>query len=237
MNVALIIAGGVGARMHQNIPKQFINVEDKPVIVYTMQAFQNHPDVDEIYVVCVDGWHDILRAYANQFNISKLKKVVSGGATGQESIRNGVFSIAENHNDDDLVLIHDAIRPMLSTDIISDCIVTARKYGNAVVAIPCAEVMLMTEDGKTSQKNIDRDALKRTQTPQAFTVGDLVAAHKKAMELGIINATATASMFADFGYTIYFSQGSEKNLKLTTTDDIDIFKALLHAKRSDWLKG
>lgn len=237
MNVALIIAGGVGARMHQNIPKQFINVEDKPVIVYTMQAFQNHPDIDEIYVVCVEGWHDILRAYANQFNISKLKKVVAGGATGQESIRNGVFSIAEDHDENDLVLIHDAIRPMLSTDIISDCIVTARKYGNAVVAIPCAEVMLMTEDGKTSQKNIDRDTLKRTQTPQAFTVKDLVTAHKKAMELGITNATASASMFADFGYTIHFSQGSEKNLKLTTTDDIDIFKALLHAKRSDWLKG
>ena len=237
MNLALIIAGGVGARMHQNIPKQFINVEDKPVIVYTMQACQNHPDIDEIYVVCVDGWHDILRAYARQFNISKLKRIVPGGETGQESIRNGVFAIAEDHNKDDLVLIHDAIRPMLSTDIISDCIVTARKYGNAVVAIPCAEVMLMTEDGVTSQKNVDRDMLKRTQTPQAFTVGDLVDVHTKAMELGITNAVASASMFAEFGYTIYFSQGSEKNLKLTTTDDIDIFKALLHAKRPEWLKG
>lgn len=236
-NIALIIAGGVGSRMHQNIPKQFLNVEDKPVIVYTMEVFQNHPDISEICVVCVDGWQSILKAYAQQFNITKLSKIVTGGETGQISIRNGVFAIAENHKDEDFILIHDAIRPMLSTDIISDCIVTAHKYGNAVVAIPCTEVMLMTEDGNTSMKNIDRDMLKRTQTPQAFQVGDLVTVHKKAMKLGITNMVASASMFAEFGYTIYFSQGSEKNLKLTTTDDIDIFKALLHAKRPDWLKN
>lgn len=236
MNIALIIAGGVGARMHQSIPKQFINVDDKPVIVYTMECFQNHPDIDEIVVVCVDGWHEILKAYAKQFNITKLTKVVPGGETGQASIRNGVYAIAEDHDDDDFVLIHDAIRPMLSTDIISDALVTARKYGNSVVTIPCPEVMLYSEDGKTSTKNIDRDKLKRTQTPQTFHLGDLVKVHKKALEMGITTATASASLFADMGYTIYFSQGSEKNLKLTTPDDIDIFKALLQAKRADWMK-
>ena len=237
MNIGLILAGGVGARMHQNIPKQFINVEDKPVIVYTMAAFQRHPDINEIFVVCLEGWGDILKAYAQQFNIDKLKGVVPGGQTGQESIRNGIFAIAQDHNDDDLILIHDGIRPMLSTDIISDCIVTAQRYGNAVVAIPCTEVMLMTEDGETSTKNINRDLLKRTQTPQAFKLGDLVTVHKKALEMGITNETASASMFANLGYTIHFSQGSEKNLKLTTSEDIDIFKALLHAKRPEWMKG
>lgn len=236
-NIALIIAGGTGERMHQNIPKQFINVEDKPVIVYTLQAFQNHPDINEIWVVCIDGWCHILKAYAMQFNITKLSGVVIGGETGQDSIRNGVYAIAENHEEEDLILIHDAIRPMLSTDIISDCIVTARKYGNAVVAIPCTEVMLMTEEGLTATKNIERDRLKRTQTPQAFKLGDLIKVHKKALEQGIKNERASASLFVKFGYTIHFSQGSEKNLKLTTSEDIDIFKALLHAKRPEWIKG
>jgi len=234
-NIALIIAGGVGARMHQSIPKQFINVDDKPVIVYTMECFQNHPDVDEIVVVCVDGWHEILKAYAKQFNITKLTKVVDGGETGHDSIRNGVFAIAEDHDENDFVMIHDAIRPMLSADIINDAIVTARKYGNSVVCIPCTEVMLYSEDGLTSTQNIDRDKLKRTQTPQTFRLGDLVKVHNIAREKGI-KGVASASLFADLGYTIHFSQGSEKNLKLTTVDDIDIFKALLKAQRADWMK-
>ncbi len=236
MNIALIIAGGIGARMHQSIPKQFINVEDKPVIVYTMQAFQQHPDIDEIYVVCVEGWHDILRAYAKQFEITKLKDIIPGGENGQASIRNGVFAIEKNHDPNDLVLIHDAIRPMLSTEIISDCIVTANTFGNAIASIPCVEAMLMTEDGKTSTKSIERSNLKRTQTPQTFHIGELAAVHREALEKGITNAIASASMYADMGYKLYFSQGSEKNLKLTTPDDLDIFRALLDSNRPSWLK-
>ena len=138
-NIALILAGGIGARMHQDIPKQFINVYDKPVIIYTMEAFQNHPNIDAIEIVCLDGWHDILRAYAKQFGISKLENVVSGGTCGQISIRNGLEDIVLRHTaPDDIVLIHDAIRPMVSTEIISDCIRVAMKYGNAITAIPCA---------------------------------------------------------------------------------------------------
>lgn len=236
MNIALIIAGGVGSRMHQNIPKQFLTVEDKPVIVYTMEVFQNHPDISEIYVVCLEGWEKILQAYVKQFNITKLKQVVPGGETGQKSIRNGVFAIAKEHDEQDFIFIHDAIRPMLSMDIISDCIVTAYQYGNAVVSIPCTEAMLVTDDGCTSKHTIERETLKRTQTPQAFKVGELVRAHQQAMERGIANATSSASLLADLGTTIHFSRGSEKNLKLTTVDDIDIFKALLHSNRAEWIK-
>lgn len=120
-NIALIIAGGVGARMHQDIPKQFINVKDKPVIMYTLEAFQKHPNIDAIEVVCLDGWHDILRAYSKQFEITKLENIVSGGETGLQSIRNGLNDIAQRYtSNDDIVLIHDAIRPMVSQDIISD---------------------------------------------------------------------------------------------------------------------
>ncbi|MCF0117028.1 MAG: 2-C-methyl-D-erythritol 4-phosphate cytidylyltransferase [Bacilli bacterium] len=236
MNIALIIAGGSGARMHQDIPKQFINVADKPVIIYTLEAFQSHPNIDEIYVVCIDGWHDILRAYAKQFNITKLTSIISGGKTGQESIRNGVLEIAKTHSDEDIVLIHDAIRPMISHDIISDNICVCSEHGNAITVIPCAEAMLITNDGESSKEQENRDHLKRTQTPQAMKLGKLVKLHKDAIEKGITSSVATCTLLIEMGETVYFSSGSEKNIKLTTPDDIDIFKALLKSKRSEWMK-
>ena len=133
-NIALIIAGGVGARMGQDIPKQFINVNDRPVIIYTLEAFQKHPEIDAIEVVCLDGWHDVLKAYAKQFGIAKLENIVSGGLNGQDSIRNGLLDIYKRYNsDDDVVLIHDAIRPMLLPEIITDNIKICREYGNAIL--------------------------------------------------------------------------------------------------------
>lgn len=136
-NIALIIAGGVGARMGQDIPKQFINVNDRPVIIYTLEAFQKHPEIDAIEVVCLDGWHDVLKAYAKQFGIAKLENIVSGGLNGQDSIRNGLLDIYKRYNsDDDVVLIHDAIRPMLLPEIITDNIKICREYGNAITVVP-----------------------------------------------------------------------------------------------------
>ena len=134
MNIAIIIAGGVGSRMGQEIPKQFINVNDKPILIYTLEAFQKHPDIDAIEVVCIDGWEDILRAYAKQFGITKLKWVVKGGATGQESIRNGVYNLRDKCEEDDTIIIHDGIRPLVDDFVLNDVIVKAKKYGNAVTA-------------------------------------------------------------------------------------------------------
>lgn len=236
MNIALIIAGGSGQRMNQDIPKQFLNVKDKPIIIYTLEAFQKHPMIDAIEVVCLDGWHDILWAYSKQFEITKLENIVSGGDSGQASIRNGVFDIQTRHSDDDIVLIHDGIRPMVSDEIISDCIRVSKKYGNAISVIPCAEAMLCTEDGETSTKQIKRDNLKRTQTPQGFRLGDIAEAHKEALEKGITKSVASCTMYVELGRKLYLSIGSEKNVKLTTPDDIEIFKALLKSKKTDLLK-
>jgi CTP:molybdopterin cytidylyltransferase MocA len=126
MNIAIIIAGGSGHRMGQDIPKQFINVYDKPVIIYTLEGFQRHPMIDAIEVVCIDGWHDVLWAYAHQFDISKLKWVVSGGGTGQESIRNGVYNLEGKANDDDIIIIHDGIRPLVDDSVLTDVIQKAK---------------------------------------------------------------------------------------------------------------
>lgn len=236
MNIAMIIAGGVGARMGQDIPKQFINVYDKPIVIYTMEAFQRHPDIDGIEVVCLDGWHDILRAYAKQFGISKLEGIVSGGKNGQDSIRNGLYDIASRHNDEnDIVLIHDAIRPMLSKEVIDDNLKVCREHGNAITVIPCNAAMLKTFDGIETEEQVPRDNLKETQTPQSFYLKDIIAAHKEALERGITNSVASCTMYIELGKKLYMSAGAEKNLKLTTTEDIEIFKALLNAKKDSWM--
>ena len=234
--VSLIIAGGSGARMGQDIPKQFLTVNERPVIVYTLEAFEKHPEIDAIAVVCISGWEQVLWAYAKQFNITKLKYVIPGGDNGQASIRNGVFELEKHFESDDIVLIHDAIRPMISAEVISDNIRVAREYGNAITVIPCAEAMMQTEDGNVSVGSYPRDKLKRTQTPQAFHLGQICDLHRCALEKGITNSVASCTLMIEMGKQVYFSAGSEKNIKLTTVEDIDIFKALLAAKRSDWLK-
>lgn len=235
-NIALLIAGGSGNRMGQSIPKQFLTVNERPVIVYTLEAFQRHPEIDSIAVVCIDGWQSVLQAYANQFNITKLQYIVSGGKNGQDSIRNGVYELERHFKSDDIVLIHDAIRPMISADIISDCIRITKEKGNATTVIPCADAMLKTENGENSTGSYPRDFLKRTQTPQGFHVGDICDLHRRALADGITNSVASCTLMIELGEKVYFSVGSEKNIKLTTVEDIDIFKALLIAKRSDWLK-
>ncbi|MBR3679029.1 MAG: 2-C-methyl-D-erythritol 4-phosphate cytidylyltransferase [Oscillospiraceae bacterium] len=235
-NIALIIAGGSGARMRQDIPKQFITVNEKPVIVYTLEAFEKHPEIEAIAVVCIEGWENVLWAYAKQFNITKLKYIVPGGKNGQDSIRNGVYELEKHYSADDIVLIHDAIRPMVSAEIISDCIVKTKRYGNAITVIPCAEAMMETENGEVSVGSYPRDRLKRTQTPQGFGIGKICDLHRRALEAGITNSVASCTLMIEMGEQVYFSAGSEKNIKLTTVEDIDIFKALLSAKRADWLK-
>lgn len=238
-NIALIIAGGIGQRMHQDIPKQFINVRDKPIIIYTLEVFQKHPNIDAISVVCLDGWQQILQAYCNQFGITKLESIVTGGETGLISIRNGLKDLAKRHfNEDDIVLIHDAIRPMVSLDIISDNIRVCRKYGNAITVVPCTSVMLKTYDSFSSDDQVPRDNLKITQTPQTFFLNDIINAHKEAVEKGIRDSIASCSLYVELGRKLFLSLGEEKNIKITTSEDIEIFTALLEASanRPLWLK-
>ena len=237
MTIAVLIAGGTGARMGQDIPKQFLNVHDKPVIVYTMERFQRYPEVDGIVVVTLPNWTEFVWAYAKQFGISKLRCVVPGGAVGQASIKNGINAVAElGCPADTAVMIHDGIRPMIGDNVIAENLAVYRAKGNAVTCIPCVEVMYHSKDPSSSNETIPRNELWRTQTPQTFSLEKLLWAHGEAAKRGISNATATCSLMTELGETIYFSKGSEKNVKLTTMDDIDIFKALLSAEKSAWDK-
>ena len=237
MNIAMIKAGCKCVRTHQDIPKQFLSIHDRPVIVYTMQAFQKHPEIDAILVVCIDGWQEILWAYARQFNITKMRWVTAGGENGQQSIHNGLVELEKYCELSDLVLIHDAIRPNVSQEIISNCIAECRLHGSAITVIPCAEAMLLrNENPNSSSKVISRDLLARTQTPQAFPLQKIVWAHEEAKKREITNSTASCTLMVELGEEVHFCPGSEKNIKITTTEDLEIFKALLMARKDDWLK-
>lgn len=236
MNIALLTAGGTGTRTHQDIPKQFLCVNNKPILIYTLEAFQRHPSIDEICVAILEGWDQVLWAYAKQFNITKLKYVVTGGATGQESIYNGLKAIRENCDDTDIVVVHDGNRPMVSQDVITDNLVKQKQYGSAVATIPCTEVVFVSENKTDSDKSIPRENLQRTQTPHSYVFKDLWDAHQIANEKGIANMAASCSLMEALGKTTYFSKGAEKNIKITTTEDIEIFMALLSAKNEEWIK-
>lgn len=238
MNVAILTAGGIGSRTHQDLPKQFITVDNKPIIIYTLEAFQQHPNIDEIYVACLEGWEAVLCAYAKQFNITKLKRIVIGGATGQASIYNAMQAVSEAHSDtsDIIVLIHDGNRPMVSQDVITDSIVKQKMYGSAVAVIPTTEVVFVSQDGQLSTEALNREELWRTQTPHSYKFDELLAVHRRAIKDGIDNTAASCSLMQKYGYTTYFSKGSEKNIKITTAEDIEIFKALLNAENDSWIK-
>ena len=182
MNIALIIAGGSGQRLGQDIPKQFINVYDKPVVIYTLESFQRHPQIDAIELVCIDGWHDVVRAYAKQFNIDKLQWIVSGGSTAQESIRDGVYNLDGKCSAEDIIIIHDGIRPLVDDSVLSDVIIKCKQYGNAVTALPYNEQIFVADDDKSTTHYIPRETLRRVATPQAYQYGNLSKAYHKAYE-------------------------------------------------------
>lgn len=238
MNYALIIAGGAGNRMGQDIPKQFMHVDNCPIIIHTMLAFQRHPDINGIAVVCLAGWETVLQSYANQFNIDKLKWIFPGGSNGQESIHNGIYGLRDaGCKTDDLVLIHDAVRPLLSQEIISSNIAICKEYGYAITGIQCREAILESEDGFSTHTSIPRDKLIRTQTPQTFRLGNIIAAHEEAREKGITNSVASCTLMAELGgRDMHIVPGSEKNIKVTTVEDLEILKALMNVKAETWLK-
>lgn len=232
MATALIIAGGVGKRMGIDIPKQFIMVDGKPIIIYTLESFQAHPDVDQILVVCKEGWDETLWGYVHQYKLDKVKWIIKGGTLGQYSINNGVQFLKDHCDDDDIVVIHDGIRPLVDELVLSDVIVKAKEYGNAVTSMPYNEQIFVKKTEETTTQYIDRNTLRRVSTPQAYQFGKLSWAYDKAVaeDIGMTDSSYTNTMMVDLGETLHFAAGSDKNIKLTTTGDLQMFKAYLNMK-------
>ena len=240
MNIAIIIAGGVGNRMGQDIPKQFINVYDKPVLIYTLEGFQRHPLIDKIEVVCLDGWQSVVRSYANQFNITKLEWIVDAGGSTQESIRNGVYNLQDKAGIDDNIIIHDGIRPLIEPSVLTDVIEKCKEYGNGVTSMPYNEQIFIVDkkNPDTTTEYIPRETLRRVATPQAYKYGLLLEKYREAFAkgTGVSGSSYTNTMMVSLGVRLHFAAGSDKNIKLTTKDDLEMFKSYLTMDKDNWLK-
>lgn len=232
MNIAILTAGGIGTRFGQEVPKQFLSIYDKPLIVYTLEKFQMHSQIDYIAVVCLEGWDGMLRAYAKQFGITKLRWIFPGGNNGMKSIQNAVFGLKNDLKEDDIVLIQDGIRVNTNEKIITDCIDLTREKGNAIASIMLAEAPFYIDGEEITA--LDRNKLLRTQTPHGILYSNLISLHEEANKKGIADTVATCTLLLELGYPIYFYNGAETNFKITTLDDIEMFKALLSVEKNSW---
>ena len=237
MTVALIIAGGSGRRMGLEIPKQFVEVRGKTVLAYTLEAFERHTEIDQIVIVCIDGWQDEVRSWISKYGFSKLHRIVTGGATGQESIRNGLFAMETECADDDIAVVHDGIRPLVDEFVLSDVLRVCRLRGAAVTAMPYNEQIFVADDDFSTTKYIPRETLRRVATPQAYRFGLIDKAYHEAFEkgIGIHGSSYANTMMVELGHRLWFSAGSDKNIKLTTPDDLELFKGYLARKTSGGL--
>ena len=237
-NIALIVAGGKGLRMGEEIPKQFIEVNGQPIIVYTLKAFQRHALIDAIEVVCLDGWQETLKMYVKQYGIDKVQWIVSGGDTVQESIRNGVYHLEGICQKEDIVIVHDGIRPIVEPSVLTDVISVSQEKGNAVTAMPYNEQIFVADNEESTIRYIPRETVRRVSTPQAYRFDLLDAKYHEAFEkkIGIYGSSYANTMMTDLGVRLYFAAGSDRNIKLTTKDDLEMFKGYLKMDDCSWLK-
>lgn len=222
MITAMLFAGGSGVRMESSdLPKQFLEVGGKPIIIHTMEHFSKHPMVDAIVVACKEDWVDYLKNLVSQFGITKVKSIVPGGANGFDSIHNGVVATSEfSKNDDDIILICDGVRPMLSEKLITDCIEHTKKYKTAVPVTPSIDSLLYSTDGETCGKSYERNTMYITQAPQGYTMERILWAHSEAYKRGILNPVSSSELFIELGVKVHIFKGERFNIKVTTPEDL-----------------
>ena len=237
MNNVLIFAGGAGRRMNsRSKPKQFLKLYGKEIIIHTLENFQNHPEVDNIVVVCIKGWIEYLQKLLAQYDMDKVRLIVAGGKTGQESIYNGLRALSDFAPDDSIVLVHDGVRPFVTDTLISDCIKSVKKNGSAITVTPAVETIVEL-DGKKIQTITDRSKCYFAKAPQCFYLGELLAAHEKAIKDGNTSMIDSASLMKHYGHSLYVVPGSADNIKITTPADFYTFRALYDARENQQIFG
>ena len=239
MNTALIFAGGVGSRMHsKERPKQFLEMYNKPIIIHTLEHFENHPDIDAIVVVCVEGWTDYLQKLLYKFRIEKVKKIVTGGATGQLSIYNGLVAAKEVSGEENtVILIHDGVRPLINSKLISDNIESVKKNGSAITTAVVKETILVVKEDYFIDYVPSRANSRIAKAPQSFWLDDILSAHEKALNEGKNDFIDSCSMMQYFGKRLYLVDGPEENIKITTPQDFYSMRAILEAKENAQIYG
>lgn len=226
-NYVIILAGGIGSRIGGAIPKQFLSINDKPVIIHTLENFQKNDNIEGIVIVCLKEWIQYLKEILNEYAITKLVNIVEGGQTGHDSTRNGIFSLRNTLKDDDYVIIHDAARPILPQAAINDMIRVAHEKGNASLAIPCYETILYTENGAYGNKQLDRNSIMRIQTPQAYKYGEIFQLYEFAEKDNKHDFIYADLVYIYYNKQVYFSKGFTNNIKITKKEDIPLCKALM----------
>lgn len=227
-NYVILLAGGVGKRMGANIPKQFIEVNDKPIIAYTIDKFQKNEYIDKIVVVCVKEWINHVEKIVKKFGFSKVEWIIEGGKTGHDSIRNGVFFLKDKIELDDYIIIHDAVRPILPQKAINEVLKVAHEKGNASSSIACHPPIVYTDDFESGNKDVDRDHVMLTASPQAYNYSLALECYNKAEAENKHDFTFTSSLLIHYGERVYFAKGTTCNIKITSKADLALFEALLN---------
>lgn len=238
MNVAVIFAGGVGKRMKiSTLPKQFLELNGKPIIIYTLEKFDQHPEIDGIIVVCTPGWIDYLKNLLVKFNIQKVDAIVEGGKTGQDSRFNGIKKAHELYPEDTVILMHDGVRPMIEAEVISQNIHSVRTNGSAITVSPAIETVTICDIHGQIENIMDRSSCCMAKAPQSFYLKDLYKVHSRAEQEGKHDFIDTAYIMNAYGYSLFPVECGAENIKITTPSDFYMFKAFMAAKEDSEVFG
>lgn len=238
MNIAIIFAGGTGQRMHTKTrPKQFLEMYGKPIIVYTLEKFQNHSEIDGIVLVCVADWIEHAKRLVQNYGLSKVVKIIPGGATGQESIYNGLIAAQEICESRSIVLIHDGVRPVIDESTITKAIECVRKNGSAITVTPAIETIAVTNNEGVVEQIYDRKLCQLARAPQCFYLEEILQAHQRARAENQLTFIDSASLMRHYGHSLYTIEGAPDNIKITTQSDFYAFRAILDARENSEVFG
>lgn len=236
---ALIFAGGTGKRMNtKTLPKQFLELHGKPIIIHTIEHFEAHSEIKDIVVVCVDDWLDYCKDLLAKFNIKKVNQVVPGGETGQMSIFNGLETLREKYQgNDDYVLIHDGVRPLIDEEIISKNIESVKKYGTAITVKPVIETVVQVDEEDIINNVIERSTCQTAVAPQSFVLSEIYSLHMRAQAEKLFDMTDSATLARYYGLSLHTVMGGSENIKITTPSDFYIFRAIYEARENAQIFG
>ncbi len=239
MNIGIIFAGGVGTRMHsKDLPKQFLRIYNKPIIIHTIEHFERNPLIDAVVVVCVADWIDYFKDLAVQFHLQKIKKIVPGGESGQLSIYNGLVAAKEIAQDEEsIVLIHDGVRPLINSELLTQNIECVKKHGNSITSGIVKETIVEIDDEGGIKMVPDRAHSRVAKAPQCFWLHDILSAHNRALEEGRKDFIDSCTLMQHYGFKLHMTDGPYENIKITTPDDFYTMRAILQVKEDAQIYG
>ena len=239
MNIGVIFAGGVGVRMHsKEKPKQFLNLYNKPIIIHTLEHFEENNDIDAVVIACVEDWISHLENLLYKYRISKVSKIVPGGNTGQLSIYNGLLAAKEiSDQEKSIVLIHDGVRPLINTKLLSDNIKTVKKYGSCITAGVVTETIVVVDEGLDVEQVPSRSKSRIAKAPQSFWLDDILRVHEKALSDKVYDSIDSCTLMKNYGYQLHMIDGPHENIKITTPEDFYIMRAIIESKENGQIYG